>query len=235
MEKISIIFVHYGVNKERSELAKKSFESLYKSVKHLPVEMIVIDNGGVIDNSEYFLKQVKRNKITYYIRNTDNLWFGHARNQGLDISTGQYICIVDDDLEYLGGWLDECIYNLQQTKGRMLMATPLEVDRAHLNPKYYKYPIDIEGVIHPINAFAGSNCWVMHREDYEVIGGFNNHYIAGTKWCQKYSRLGYAMIIPIKSKAIHLGLKYTPYVGYDKKTPVDIIKGYINGDKEILK
>ncbi len=234
MEVISIIFVHYGTNEARSHLARRSFKSLYESVKHLKVEMVVIDNGG-LDDSQFFLDQVREGKITHYIRNTSNLWFGYARNQGLDISTGQYIAIVDNDLEYIKGWLEDCVHNLNKTKGKKLMATSLEVDRAHIQPKFYRKPVDIDGILHPVNVFAGSNCWVMHREDYEKIGGFINHYIAGTKWCQKYSKMGYGMIIPRKIRALHIGVRYTPYVGYNKNKGVDIVKKYINGEEEILK
>jgi len=228
----SIIFVHYGANEARDRLGKESFESLYESVKHLPVEMIVVDNGN--GDSQFFLDATDKGKITHYIRNTDNLWFGYARNQALDISTGEFICIVDNDLKYEKGWLEECLGFLKQTKGQKLFTTPLWVDRAHLKPKYYKNPIELNNEWHLVNTFAGSNCWVMHREDYEKIGGFENHYIAGTKWLQKSCKLGYAAIIPIKPKAEHIGLKYTEYAGYSKKQGVVITKKYINGQKECL-
>jgi len=108
-ETISIIFVHHSSNGARCKLARESFESLYESVKHLPVEMIVVDNGGDLEISNYFLKLANENKISHYIRNSNNLWFGYARNQGLKISTGNYICVADNDLTFLPGWLDECL------------------------------------------------------------------------------------------------------------------------------
>lgn len=231
---ISIIFVHYGVNEARSRLGRESFESLYESVKHLPVEMIVVDNGGNLEDSKFFLEAVEHKKITHYVRNADNLWFGYARNQGLDLSTGEFICIVDNDLKYEMGWLEECVGFLEQTKGQKLFATPLWPDRAHLRPKFYKEPIMLDNELHPVNTFAGSNCWVMRREDWKQVGYFDNHYIAGTKWSQRYVRLGYAVIIPMKPKASHLGLRRTEYVGYSKKHDAAIIKSYLNNMKQCL-
>lgn len=230
----SIIFVHYAMNEPRSQLAKECFDSLYESVKHLPVEMIVVDNGGNLEDSKFFLEAVQNKRITHYIRNADNLWFGYARNEGLCISTGEFICIVDNDLKFEKGWLEECIGFLKQTKGLKLLATPLWVDRAHLQRKYYGEPVELDGELHPVNAFAGSNCFVMHREDFEKIGYFDDHYISGTKWCQRYSALGYSVIVPMKPKAEHLGVRKTKYVGYPKIREVEITKSYLNGIKQCL-
>jgi glycosyltransferase involved in cell wall biosynthesis len=196
--------------------------------------MIVVDNGGDLEISNYFLKLTDENKISHYIRNSNNLWFGYARNQGFDICTGDYIAVADNDIIFLPGWLEECIDFLKQTKGKKLFATPLKVDRAHYPTKYYRDPIQLNDGEHLVNTFAGSNCWVMHREDYEQIGGFDNHYIAGTRWCQKYSNMGYAVVIPLIPKALQGGLKKTEYAGYNKKAEINIFKKYINGEQRCL-
>ena len=74
----------------------------------------------------------------------------------------------------------------------------------------------------------------MHREDYEKIGGFVNHYIAGTKWCQKYSSMGYAVVVPIIPKTLNNGLRKSEYFGYSKKEDKSIFKKYINGEEKCL-
>lgn len=236
MENISIILVHYAMNPDRSELSHRSLESLIESSKHLSVELIVIDNGGSTEDSQKFLEKVENNEIQHYIRNSSNLWFGYARNQGLNISTGEYIAIVDNDMEYEKGWVEDCVKMLKATEGKKIMATPLEVDRAHRRDKYYREPIIIDGVEHLNNIFAGSNCWMMRRKDYENIGGFMNHTLAGTKWCRQYIKLGYSIVCAKSPLVNHLGTKGTPYKGYSKH-PKDkklIIKKYLNGEEEIL-
>ena len=50
-EYTSIIFLHHARNKNRSELGIKCFKQLYETVKHLPIELIVVDNGGSIEDS----------------------------------------------------------------------------------------------------------------------------------------------------------------------------------------
>lgn len=232
---ISIIFVHYARNKNRAELGRQCFKKLYETVKHLPVELIVIDNGGDLENSMFFLKETEENRISHYIRNSNNLWFGYARNQGLAIAKGEYICITDDDITFQKGWLEKCVDVLKGTVGKKYLVTPLRTDVMHRQSKYERESIEINGVIYETNALAGSSCWVMRKEDADFIGLFENEGKAGTRWSRRCCRLGYSMIVFNKVfYAGNLGTKDSCYFGYQKKvlTQSKILKKLING-KEI--
>ena len=85
---VTFIFVHYAVNEARSELARKSIQSLIDTTKNVLGEIIVVDNGGSLEDSKYFLEKAEKKEIQHYIRNADNLWFGYARNQAVKISNG---------------------------------------------------------------------------------------------------------------------------------------------------
>ena len=234
MELTSIVFTHHARNKDRSELARKSLDSLIATTKNSPCEIIVVDNGGDFNDSYYLLKKAEDGEIQHYVRNSDNLWFGFARNQGVRISSGNFLCFVDNDIVFQDGWLEQCLEVLRETKGQKLFVTPLEVDRAHLQQKYFVDKRVICGKSMWINSFAGSNCWVMHRDDFNVIGEFMNHPIAGTKWGRHYTSLKYAVAVIPKPLAGHLGLSGTPYVGYSKAEHRKIVKTLTNGDKLIL-
>jgi glycosyltransferase involved in cell wall biosynthesis len=232
---ISIIFIHHARNKSRSELGMQCFKNLYETVKHLPVEMIVIDNGGSLEDSTFFLKEAEENRITYYIRNSSNLWFGHARNQGLAISQGKYICITDNDITFQNGWLEKCIDILKATIGQKHLVTPLRTDTQHRYPKYERDPVEVNGITYETNAMAGSSCWVMRKEDADAIGLFEEDVKAGTIWSRQISRRGYSVIVfPAPPYAGNLGTKDSCYSGYEGKKgkQPDIIKKLING-KEI--
>src|SRR3989344_2037053 len=97
---ISVIFVTYGMNEARRTLARESIRSLIRSVNDSPTEIIIVDNGNNALDSHFFVDVCHDRQATYYIRNADNLHFGHARNQALAQATGDYIAIVDNDLEY---------------------------------------------------------------------------------------------------------------------------------------
>jgi glycosyltransferase involved in cell wall biosynthesis len=233
MEIITVVFVHYGQNEHRIRLAQESFRSLYKTVAHLPVELVIVDNGG--GNSKFFIEQMDKGRITRYIRNDSNVWFGRGRNQAISECLGDYICVMDDDLVFENGWLDESIKMLKQVHHEKCFVTPLEIDRAHTQAKYHRgHFVDDNDVKYALNAMAGSNCWVMTKEHWNNIGGFMDNPIAGTKWAQLYCKLGYKVLVLKSPLAGHLGLKGTPYKGYGKhKTEIlayNIEVKLINGE-----
>ena len=99
MEKVSIIMTHWAMSEDRSEKMRKCLNSIIQTTRHLPVEIIVIDNGDNYEDSCYLLYLVADKQIQFYIRNSENLYFGFGRNQGLDIACGEYIVINDNDIE----------------------------------------------------------------------------------------------------------------------------------------
>lgn len=228
---ISLIFVHYGMTDARRSLAKQSIISLYDSVKHLPCEIIFVDNGGSLEDSKYYLELADKGIITHYIRNHSNVWFGRGRNQALSICEGEYIAVMDNDLIYTKGWLDKCLEALKLTKDERLMATPMPILRCH---KKYTRP-EKEGD-NEVNVFAGSNCWVMTKEQFKGIGEFEDHHFAGTLWCRRYARKQYSVMVIPGELVLDEGDKHKETFGYVRhirqKDNKDVIikKTLVNGD-----
>lgn len=236
---ISIIFVHYGQNLARSLLARRSFESLYQSVKHLPCEIILVDNGGDVDDSRFFLEEVEKGKITHYLRNAYNIWFGKARNQAYSFAEGEYIVTVDNDLIYSNGWLEKCIHLLEIATNDKVLSTPMRILYCH---KRYTMGevVDTDGKKYPINTFTGSNCWVMNKDDMKTIGPFADGPLAGTDWCRRYAKIGYSVIVANEGLVIDEGHKRMKTYGFhrflhenNKHNNVQIKKTLINGDEVI--
>ena len=234
MEIVSIIFVHYSMDEDRNQLARQSYLSLAESTKDLPCELIVVDNGGDYEMSEFFLKETEAKRITHYIRNADNVWFGQGRNQGLRIATGEYLVVVDDDLIYQKDWLKICLDVLKQTKGQKLMVTPMPILSCHkrcIRKEEFIY----DGKKYLINWRVGSNCWLMHKKDYENIGEFIDHHFSGTKWTNRYSTKGYGLVVVpgelVKDCGDSSG--YIKKSKLDRKNKVSIKKQLTNGEKVV--
>ena len=103
-EKVSVIVTHWGQNEFRSAVMWRSIESLINTASG--AEMIVVDNGGNYEDSLFLLQYANEGKIACYIRNRKNMHFGYARNQGVKLSSGNYIVIADNDISYENGWLE---------------------------------------------------------------------------------------------------------------------------------
>ncbi len=192
----SIIMTHWSQNGERSEMLKASLRSLFTSTSY-PFELIVIDNGGSDSDSKFLSGLCEQGKINTYIRNANNMSFGYARNQGLALAQGDYICISDNDLLYKKGWLEESVRLLEAFPEEKIYTTPIHYPTNIMRERYNVGELELDGVKYQKNMRAGSNCFIARRKDFETLGGFMTHRIAGSRWTDNAVREGYsALVIP---------------------------------------
>ena len=210
----------------RSKLMKIHMKTLFKNTIY-PYELIVIDNGGNPDDSDYLLELTRQKKITTLIRNADNMLFGYGRNQAMPMATGDYICIMDNDLEFhTKGWLKTCIELLEKHSDRKLIATPfLSPDKN--NPKYNLPSPDGES---RLNSACGSNCMIMTPEIMEDMGIFKCDQVAGTYYHRKLSKKGYSIILPPKDMIFHTGC----FGGINFHKPMRVVKTLSNGTEAVF-
>lgn len=142
-------------------------------------------------------------RIACYVRNRNNMNFAWARNQAYDLSTGDFIAITDNDIEYKEGWLDECVMFLEMNEGKYL-CSPLHHDPANAKPS--RWDGEVDGW--KLNYRAGSNCFMVRADDYDEIGGWDyQHNKPGSEFCDRFGRLGYRVAMMPEAKAVDLGLR----------------------------
>jgi GT2 family glycosyltransferase len=99
MSDLSIIVLNYNTHKITTECLKRVESALNFNCK---AEIICIDNAssdGSPDVLENYLKKIKRTNIqTKLIKNSQNLGFAKANNQGIKIATGDYILLLNSDV-----------------------------------------------------------------------------------------------------------------------------------------
>ena len=87
---LSIISVNYNGLKDTLEM----LESIYAHIIDIQYEVIVIDNGSVIDESE--LIKAKYSQVIV-VRSEENRGFAGGNNLGIDIAKGQYLLLLNND------------------------------------------------------------------------------------------------------------------------------------------
>lgn len=207
MPRLSIIYTHWAQNEFRSELMRKSIETLVATTD--TEEILVADNGGSLSDSQFLLGLCEDKKIAMYMRFRENMHFAYTRNALLDFATGEYIAIVDNDIVFEPGWWQECLSFLD--KNQDLAATPLVPDLAHRIRRFWVGERDGW----QLNARAGSPCFIMHRSLWEKVGKFEYHNMAGSKFADALVRNKAYMAIMPQCKAVDLGERK----GYDWKNP----------------
>ena len=89
-QKVSVILTTYN----RPELLSKAIASvLFQTYTNF--ELIIIDDCSD-KSTEKVINSFQNNKIIY-IRNKNNIHLSSSRNIGIDKSSGEYICFLDDD------------------------------------------------------------------------------------------------------------------------------------------
>lgn len=228
----SIILVHYSLVDDyggkkawadqdtRSEMLKQSISSIVENTSY-PAELIVMDNGGNPDDSDYLLDLARKGVINTYVRYSDNMQYAFAHNQGAKLATGDYLVFTCNDVSVKKDWLKECIRLLEQNNDRRLVATPLIV--SHIHPKYNKEKIGDDR----INPFAGSNCMIMDRRTWADLGELHVYSDFGNQWFLDKVRKGYKSIAPPEDLAIHLA----NHRGLNWRQKVKIVKTLLNKEE----
>ncbi len=102
---LSVIIVNYNVK----ALLEQTLLSVYKAIGSLQVEIIVVDNASA-DDSCQMLKEKFPNVIL--IANKENLGFSRANNQGIEISIGRHVLLLNPDTVISEDTLVKTVYFL---------------------------------------------------------------------------------------------------------------------------
>jgi GT2 family glycosyltransferase len=106
-KKVSIIVVSYN----NLEYLKLCLQSIFEYSNYPNDEVIVVDNGSKDGSAEYLREMEERGKIKA-ILNPLNLGFAKANNQGIQISSGEYVILLNDDTVVTQNWISRLLRHL---------------------------------------------------------------------------------------------------------------------------
>jgi len=230
MKHTSIILCHYSAIDDfgetsagknppsRSVLMMNCVDSIIKNT-NVPAELIVMDNGGKDDDSQYLLDKARDGKLTH-VRFPQNMHFAFAWNRGARLATGEYLCFICNDIEVQPNWLSECIRILEEHPDEILIATSfITYDKRRMNTVLENGDRQ--------NPRAGSNCLVIRREDFYKIGEWEHHRIGGTLWYNKIRAMKLRTIAPPKDLACDRGWRH----GVNFSIPIKVRKTLLDNSE----
>lgn len=113
-KKVSVIIPTYN----RAQLLKRAMDSVYAQT-YRPIELLVINNACTDDTDRIVGQFQAKNDATFeliYIKQAKNDRNG-ARNIAIQKATGELICFLDDDDEFLPSKLEKQAKFIDQNKG----------------------------------------------------------------------------------------------------------------------
>ena len=106
---LSIIIVNYNVK----ALLEQTLLSVYKAIQTLTVEVIVVDNDSADESCAMVSEKFKE---VILISNSENVGFSRANNQGIKISKGRNILLLNPDTVIGEDTLTKTTYFLDQNE-----------------------------------------------------------------------------------------------------------------------
>lgn len=107
MIRLSIVIVNWNVK----QLLRNCLDSIFRTLDSLDFEIIVVDNNSCDGSSEMVKEQFPS---IILIENKKNSGYGAANNQGIRISNGEYILILNPDTVIFPNSLQKLVTFLDQ-------------------------------------------------------------------------------------------------------------------------
>ena len=194
------------------EETQACLESLLDCTR-VPCRLFIVDNGSE-ENVRTFLSAVKpRGAIqeVAVLQNDTNEGFPRGMNRGIQLSRAPYVCLLNNDLRFTVGWLQEMI----------------EVAKANpsvgvINPKsstFGDYPArgqSLQDYANTLRAFQGQYvevgmcigfCMLMKREVLDRVGGLSEEveriFFEDEDFSMRAQRAGYHCVVAWGSYVYH--------------------------------
>ena len=173
---LSIIILNYNTKK----LLEECLKSVFNKIKIRDYEVIVVDNASTDGSVEMVKSNFPQVKL---IENDENLGFARGNNQGIRISKGRYVLLLNNDTLVLDDDFDKVIKFMDENKDIGILGCRINNPDGSLQLSCYKLPSMWEMFTHytfltrlfPNSRWCGDYRNWPHNEIKEVgfvIGAF---------------------------------------------------------------
>ena len=228
LPQVSVVIVNWNTR----DLLVACLRSLAALAGGVHCQIIVVDNASSDDSVETVQRCFPEVRV---IQNTRNLGFAKANNIGLAACSGDYICLVNSDIEVLEGCLPRLVAFMQaHPEVGMLAPRLLNPDRSP-QATCWKFPtlqttlgetfflhrwLPESSAFHrgqmtkitaetpqEIEVAAGA-FWMVRRRALELVGGLDEaffFYGEDIDWCRRFHQQGWKVMLLPQAEAVHFG------------------------------
>jgi len=160
----SIVIPFYG----KWELTHQRMMELYKNIIN-PVEIVLIDDFSKEDHTDRmnWWKGNGKHSVRAF-RNDENLGFGQSMNRGCDLSSGEIVVLLSNDIQVIGDFTSEILSILKSGEktliGDILYTHDTGWNIFEINGKKKLFP------------YLGGHFLACRKTSWEDIGGFDPIY-----------------------------------------------------------
>jgi GT2 family glycosyltransferase len=181
---VSIVIVNYN----QKNLLNVCLKGIIRIAPKLNYEIIVVDNASK-DKSQEMIKnwQLKISNFKY-ILNEKNKGFGAGCNQGIRISDGKYILILNPDIIVLENSIEKLYEFMEKNKDVGIVGPKLLNPDKTIQSSCYRFPVWYIPILR--RTFLGNLSWAKKKIDYYSMSDFDHLKEKDVDWL-----LGAALMI----------------------------------------
>jgi GT2 family glycosyltransferase/glycosyltransferase involved in cell wall biosynthesis len=205
LPKVSVVVLTYN----NLDLTRACVDSLLRWSDYPNLEIIVVDNAST-DGTPAYLRQLhEENPKIKLLLNDRNLGFASGNNVGLEIATGEYLVMLNNDTVVTPGWVLTLLRHLQSDSSIGLVGpvTNNIGNQAKINITYNKpeemLALSMEhttmrmGQRIPIRT-AAFFCVMMSSKVFKQIGlldeNFGRGFFEDDDYCRRAEKLGLSIV-----------------------------------------
>jgi GT2 family glycosyltransferase len=225
---LSVIIVSWNAR----DLLGKCLRSLEGSRGPYELQTIVVDNASTDGSPELVEKEFPAVQL---IRSATNLGFSKANNLGLQSIRGEYVLLVNSDVELLPGCIPALVEHMR-SHPRVGIAGPAMLDAQHRVRRSCRgfptlwntlcHALALDYLFPRIRPFGGYTLrhwnhdstrlveilggwfWIVRREALAQVGGLDERfffYAEDMDWCRQFANHGWQAAFVSCAGAIHFG------------------------------
>lgn len=219
--RVSIILL----TRDRPELLRSCVRSVLDQTNYDNLEIIIVDNGTANIDALALLEQFAEDPRVKLIRDPAPFNFSALNNRAAEQATGDYLCLLNNDIEVLdGNWLQEMVAVGQQAGvgivGARLYYPNGKLQHAgvivglggiaghafRLQSRSDSHYMARPQLTHELSAVTAA-CMLTPREVYRSMGGLNEAHLAvaynDIDYCLRVNEAGLKVIYTPYAELIH--------------------------------
>lgn len=185
--KISIIVLCYN----QLDYTKVCVESILKNTAYPNYELILVDNNSQDDTAQWLQEMDAKHDCIKILLNKTNRGFAGGNNDGLQIATGDYLLLLNNDTLVTRGWLTSMLAKFSNPSVGMVGPVTNSIgNESRINVDYentddmplfaHNYTTKNAGMIYPNDpSYLAMFCVMFSRDIFNRIGLLDENYGRG--------------------------------------------------------
>lgn len=205
LPKVSVVVLTYN----NLDLTKACVSSLLRWSDYPNLEIIVVDNASTDGSPDYLRQLHEENPEIKLLLNDKNIGFAAGNNVGLEIATGDYLVMLNNDTVVTPGWVLTMLRHLQSeaTIGLVGPVTNNIGNEAKINISYNQPEEMLALAMTHTTMRMGQRigirtaaffCIMMSRKVFEQIGlldeNFGRGFFEDDDYCRRAEQLGLSIV-----------------------------------------